>query len=73
MGKRRGEYRVLVGKLHVKKSLGRHKHRWEENIKVFLHGSERMDLAQDREKWRALTNTVRNLRVPKHTGNFLTS
>ena len=68
MGKRRGEYRVLVGKPQVKRSLARHKHRWEENIKMFLQGSERMDLAQNREKWRGLTNTVRYLRVTKILG-----
>jgi hypothetical protein len=45
----------------------------EENIKIFLRECERTDLAQDRKKWRALTNTVRNLRVPKCTGNFLTN
>ena len=73
MGKRRGEYRVVVGKPQVKRSLGRRKHRWEENIKMFLQERERLDLALDRDKWWALANTVRNLRVPESTGNFLTS
>jgi len=73
MGKRRVKYRDLVGKPQVKRSLGRHKHRYEESIKMFLQRGGRMDLSQDREKWRGLTNTVRNIRVPKSTGNFLTS
>jgi hypothetical protein len=68
MGKRRGEYGVLVGKPQVKRSLGRHKHRWEENIKTFLQGRERINLAQVRQKWRSLTNTVRKLRVAKILG-----
>ena len=68
MGKRRVEYRVLVGKPQVKNTLGGHKHRWVENFKIFLQGSEKVDLAQDREKGRALTNTIRNHRVKDSTG-----
>ena len=68
MGKRRSEYRVLVAKPQVKSTLGGHKRRWEENFKIFLQGSERVDLAQDREKGWAFTNTVRNHRVPDSTG-----
>ena len=71
MGKRNGECRVLMGIPQVKSPLKRHKLRWEENIKMFLQVSERMDLAQDRENWWALSNTVRNLRVPESTANFL--
>ena len=52
--------------------------RWEDNIKMDLQemggGCEDwMELAQDRDRWRALVSTVMNLRVPKMGGNFLTS
>jgi hypothetical protein len=58
-----------VGKLEGKVSLGRYKSRWEENIKMDLQelGCGDMDwieLAQDRDRWRALVNEVMNLRVP---------
>jgi len=66
---RTGVYRVLVGKPEVKKLLGRPRRRWEDNIKMDLKevGCEGMDwiqLAQDRDKWRALVYAVMNLRVP---------
>ena len=69
MGERRGVYRVLVGKPEGKKSLGRHRRRWEDNIKMDLQevacgGVDWMELAQDRDRWRALANAVMNLRVP---------
>jgi len=68
MGERRGVYRVLVGKPEGKRSLGRPRRRWEDNIKMDLQevGCEGMDwieLAQDRDRWRALVNAVMNLRV----------
>ena len=74
----RGAYRVLVGKPEGKRPLGRPRHRWEDNIKIDLQevGCEDMDwiqLAQDRDRWHALVNVVMNLRVPKNTGNFLTT
>jgi hypothetical protein len=52
-----------------KRPLGRPRHRWEDNIKMNLQEIERgrgdwMELAQDRDKWRALVGTVRNFRVP---------
>jgi hypothetical protein len=61
--------RVLVGKLEGKRPLGRPKRRWEENIKMDLQevGCGDMDwieLAQDRNRWRAVLNAVPNLRVP---------
>jgi len=58
--------RVLVGKPEGKRSLGRPRRRWEDNIKMDLGevGGDWMELAQDRDRWRALVNTVMNLRVP---------
>jgi len=69
IGEGRGVYRVLVGKPEGKKSLGISRSRWEDNIKVDLQqvGFGSMDwreLAQDRDRWRALVNVVMNLRVP---------
>ena len=62
-------YRVLVGKPEEKKSLGRPRRRWEDNIKMDLQeiGCGVMDwieLAEDRDRWRALVNAVMNLQVP---------
>ena len=69
MGDRRGVYRVLVGKPEGKRSLGRPRRGWEDNIKMDLQevgcGSmEWIELAQDMDRWRALVNAVMNLRVP---------
>jgi len=69
MGQRRGVYRVLVGKPEGKSPLGRHRPRWEDNIKMDLRdvGCRDVDwteLAQDRDRWRALVNAVMKLRVP---------
>jgi hypothetical protein len=68
-GENRGVYRVLVGKPEGRRPLGRPRRRWEDNIKMDLQevaGSrgDRMELAQDRDSWRALVGTVRDLRVP---------
>jgi len=64
----RGVNRVLVGKPEGKRPLGRPRRRWEDNIKMDLQevggGGDWMALAQDRDRWRALVNTVMNLRVP---------
>ena len=64
----RGAYRVLVGKPEGKRPLGRPRHRWEDNIKMDLQevgcwGIDWIELAQDRDRWRALVNAVMNLRV----------
>jgi hypothetical protein len=69
MGERRGAYRVLVGKPEGRKPLGRPSRRWEDNIKMDLRevgcgGADWIDLAYDRDRWRALVYTVMNLRVP---------
>jgi len=69
IGKDRGVQRVLVGKPEGKRPLGRPRRRWEDNIKMDLHevGGGRgdwMELAQDRDRWRALVGTVRDFRVP---------
>ena len=73
MGQGRAVYRVLVGKPEGKRPVGRPRRRWEDNIKINLQevgGScgDLMELAQDRDRWRALVSTVMNLRVPKMRG-----
>ena len=69
MGERRGVYRVLVGKTEGKRPLGRPRSRWEDNIKMDLQevgcgGMDWIELAQDRDRWRALVSAVMYLRVP---------
>ena len=71
MGEGRGVHSVLVGKPEGKRPLGRPRCRWEDNIKMDLKEvggccGDRMELAQDRDRW--LVGTVRNLRVPKRRG-----
>ena len=73
MGDGRDVYRALVGKPEGKRPLGRPRCRWEDNIKIDIQevgGScgDWMVLAQDRDTWRALVGTVKNLRVPKMRG-----
>jgi hypothetical protein len=63
---KRNEYRLLVGKSEVKRSLGKPRGRWEDIIKIDLLkiGWGRIYLPQDRDQWRSLVDTVMNLRVP---------
>jgi hypothetical protein len=68
MGEVRGAYNILVGRSEGRRPLGRPRRRWEDNIKMDL-GEIVGDLdwihwAQDRDRWRAIVNTVMNLRVP---------
>jgi hypothetical protein len=66
---RRGIYRVVVEKPWGKRPLRRPRHRWEDNIKMDLQevgcgGMDWMDVAQDRDRWRAFVNMIMNLWVP---------
>jgi len=69
MGERRGLYSALVGKPEGRRPLGRPRRRWEDNIKMDLQevgcaDMDWIDLAQDRDRWRALASGVMSLRVP---------
>ena len=69
MAQRRGVYRILVGRPEGRRPLGRPRRRWEDNIKMDLQGvgwgfGDWIELAQNRDRWRALLNAVVNLRGP---------
>jgi hypothetical protein len=69
MGEKRNTYRLLVGKPKRKRPLGRPRRRWVDNIRMDLGQVGRGDVDwigqdQDRSRWRALVNSVLNLRVP---------
>ena len=69
MGERRCVYSALVGKSEGETPVGKPRRRWDDNIKMDLQevgsgGMDWIDLAQDRDRWRALANVVMNLRVP---------
>jgi hypothetical protein len=69
MGEEKGVHSVLVVKPEGKRPLGRPRRRWEDNIMMDLQeveggGVDWMELARDRDRWRALVSTVKNFRVP---------
>jgi hypothetical protein len=69
MGEERDVHRVLVGKPEGKRPLGRPRRKWEDNIKMDLHEvgggcADWIELAQDRDRWRAFVSRVKTLRVP---------
>jgi hypothetical protein len=69
MGEKRNAYRLLVGKPEGKRPKGRPRRRWVDNIRMDLGEGGRgdvdwMGLAKDRNRWRAVVNSVLNLRVP---------
>ena len=75
LGKNRSTYGVLVSQHENGRPLERSRRRWVYNVKLASReiewdGVERIKLAQDRHRWRAVVNTVVNLRVPKNMGNF---
>ena len=74
----RGVHKVLVGKPEGKRPLGRPRRRWEDKIKMDLQEVGRgrgdwMELAQDKDRWRALLSSAMNFRVQQNAGNFLIS
>jgi hypothetical protein len=69
MGERRNQYQILVGRPEGRRPLERLRRRWENNIKIYLQGvgwggMGWIDLAQDRQRWRAIVNAAMNLEVP---------
>jgi hypothetical protein len=68
MGEKKGIYRILVGRSQGRRPFGRPRRRWEGNIKRDLQevgwGMDWIELAEDRERSRALVNAVMNLQIP---------
>jgi hypothetical protein len=69
IGQMRGAYNILVGRPEGRRPLGRPKRRWEDNIKmdrreIGFRDVDWIHWSHDRDRWRALANTVMNLRVP---------
>jgi len=78
MGEIRNAYKIFVGKPDGKRTLGKPRRRWENNIRMNLmetrwEGVDWMHLGQDREQWRAVLNTVMNLLVRGEFLNLLRS
>jgi hypothetical protein len=78
METKKNAYRMLVGKSEEKRLIGRPRRRWMDNIKMDLKDigwgyMDWIDLAQDRDQWRALAGTVMNLWVPWNAGKLLSS
>ena len=68
MGERRGIYKILLGKPEGKRTLGRTRRRWEDNINTDIQevgcgGMDWIDLVQDKDRWLALVNVVMNFRI----------
>jgi hypothetical protein len=75
MREKRNAYRILVGEPEGKRPLQRLRRRWVDNVKMVLReigwgGVDWSDLAQDKNQWRVLVNTVMNLRVPYNAWKF---
>jgi hypothetical protein len=69
MEEKRNAYRILVGKPEGKRPLGRPRHGWVDNIKIYFReigwfSMDWIDMAEDTDQWRALVNTVMNFQVP---------
>jgi hypothetical protein len=75
IGEKRNAYRLLVGKPEGKRPLGRPRRRWVVNIRINLgevgwDDEDWIGLAKDKNRWRALVNSVLNLRVPRNAGKL---
>jgi hypothetical protein len=76
MWEKKNAYRILVEEPEGKRPLGRSRHKWMDNIKIYVREMQWgdvdwIDLTQDKGQWRALVNTVMNLQIEYHIGKFL--